>query len=115
MALVRQPSRTRIFRARLPDAGQNELVGGWVAAHDYRPAWELADWLTVAFELAILLALPWWRAFRTTLAIATTVFHLGVHLVMNMTFSHAVTAYGAFVSWWHPRARMGELRSGDRS
>lgn len=83
-------------------------LAGWVAAHDYRPAWELADWLTVAFELAILLALPWWRAFRSTLAIAT-VFHLSVYLVMNITFSHAVIAYGAFVSWGTLARRMGEL------
>ena len=79
----------------------------WVATHDWRVAWELADWLTVAFELAILLALPWWRAFRITLAIATT-FHLGVLLVMNIDFSHAVIAYGAFVSWGLIASRAGE-------
>ncbi|WP_157531255.1 HTTM domain-containing protein [Mycobacterium sp. IS-1496] len=86
-------------------------LAGWVAAHDYRPVWELADWSTVAFELAILLALPWWRAFRTTLAIAT-LFHLGVYLVMNITFSHAVIAYGAFVPWGALVQRMSELRFG---
>lgn len=81
----------------------------WVATHDYRPVWELADWSTVAFELAILLALPWWRAFRTTLAVAT-LFHLGVCLVMNITFSHAVIAYGAFVPWGALARRIGRLR-----
>ncbi len=81
----------------------------WVAAHDNRFVWELADWSTVAFELAILLALPWWRAFRSTLAIAT-LFHLGVCLVMNITFSHAVIAYGAFVPWGALSRRMGGLR-----
>uniref|UniRef100_A0A5Q5BLD6 HTTM-like domain-containing protein n=2 Tax=unclassified Mycobacterium TaxID=2642494 RepID=A0A5Q5BLD6_MYCSS len=85
-------------------------LAGWVAAHDYRPVWELADWSTVVFELAILLALPWWRAFRSTLAIAT-LFHLGVYLVMNITFSHAVIAYGAFVPWGALARRIGELRS----
>lgn len=70
----------------------------WIATHDVRPAWELLDWLTVIFEFAFLVTFPWWRAFRITLAVATT-FHLGVLLVMNIDFSHAVVAYGAFVSW----------------
>jgi hypothetical protein len=83
----------------------------WVANHDWRVAWELADWLTVAFEFAILLALPWWRAFRITLAVATT-FHLGVLLVMNIDFSHAVIAYGAFVSWGTIARRVGDSRLG---
>ena len=83
----------------------------WVATHDWRVAWELADWLTVAFEFAILLALPWWRAFRITLAVATT-FHLGVLLVMNIDFSHAVIAYGAFVSWGTIARRVGDSRLG---
>lgn len=77
----------------------------WVAAHDVRAAWELVDWATVLFEAAILLAVPWWRAFRTTLAIAAT-FHLGVLLVMDIDFSHAVVAYGAFVSWSGVAQRM---------
>lgn len=89
--------------------GRTEWLANWVAAHDYRLAWKLADWLTVAFELAILPALPWWRAFRTTLAVAT-LFHLGVCLTMNITFSHAVIAYGAFVSWGALARRIGELR-----
>lgn len=83
----------------------------WVAHHDSRVAWELADWLTVAFEFAILLALPWWRAFRITLAVATT-FHLGVLLVMNIDFSHAVIAYGAFVSWGSIARRVGDSSLG---
>jgi hypothetical protein len=77
---------------------RTHLLAGWVAAHDLGAAWELADWMTVAFELSILIALPWWRAFRITLAAAAT-FHLGVLLVMNIDFSNAVVAYGAFVSW----------------
>lgn len=74
------------------------LLANWVAAHDVTAVWELADWMTVGFEFSLLLALPWWRAFRTALAVATT-FHLGVLLVMNIDFSHAVVAYAAFVSW----------------
>ena len=81
-------------------------LADWVATHDVRAAWEVVDWLTVIFEASILIALPWWRAFRTTLAVAAT-FHLGVLLIMDIDFSHAVTAYGAFVSWASVGRRMG--------
>ncbi|KQY07008.1 hypothetical protein ASD37_12970 [Mycobacterium sp. Root135] len=80
-------------------------LADWVAAHDVRPAWEVVDWLTVIFEASILIALPWWRAFRTTLAVAAT-FHLAVLLIMDIDFSHAVVAYGAFVSWASVGRRM---------
>lgn len=60
--------------------------------------WEIVDWLTVAVEFAVLVAVPWWRAFRTALAFAT-LFHLGVLLVMNIVFVANIVAYGAFVSW----------------
>ena len=62
------------------------------------PAWELLDWLTVVIELAVLATLPWWRAFRTALAL-TAVFHLGVLLLMDIAFAWNIVAYGAFVSW----------------
>lgn len=77
---------------------RTHLLANWVAAHDVTAVWELVDWMTVVFEFSVLLALPWWRAFRTTLAVATT-FHLGVLLTMNIDFSNAVVAYAAFVSW----------------
>jgi hypothetical protein len=52
----------------------------------------------VAFEFAILLAVPWWRAFRIAIA-AAVLFHLGVYLAMDIDFSFNVVVYGAFVSW----------------
>lgn len=71
----------------------------WIAGTSHlRFAWELIDWLTVAFEFAILLAVPWWRAFRIALA-AAVLFHLGVYLAMDIDFSFNVVVYGAFVSW----------------
>lgn len=82
------------------------LLAQWVAAHDLRAAWELLDWMTVIFEFSILIALPWWRAFRMTLAVAA-IFHLGVLLAMNIDFSSAVVAYAAFVSWGAIARRMG--------
>lgn len=71
----------------------------WIANTSHsRFAWELIDWLTVAFEFAILLAVPWWRAFRIALA-GAVLFHLGVYLAMDIDFSFNVVVYGAFVSW----------------
>jgi hypothetical protein len=68
------------------------------ATSHFRFAWELVDWLTVALEFAIIVAMPWWRAFRCVLA-GLAVFHLGVLLVMDIDFSFNVVVYGAFVSW----------------
>jgi hypothetical protein len=71
----------------------------WIAATSHlRFAWELIDWLTVAMEFAIIIAMPWWRAFRVALAVAV-LFHLGVYLAMDIDFSFNVVVYGAFVSW----------------
>jgi vitamin K-dependent gamma-carboxylase-like protein len=89
--------------------GRTYWLAEWVAAHDLHPAWELVDWLTVILEFSILLTFPWWRAFRITLAIAAT-FHLGVLLVMNIDFGHAVLAYGAFVSWAAVAKRLGSSK-----
>jgi hypothetical protein len=91
--------------------GRTHWLAQWVAEHDVLVAWEIVDWLTVAFELAILIALPWWRAFRITLAVAAT-FHLVVLLIMNIDFSNAVVAYGAFVSWSAIARRIGSSRVG---
>jgi hypothetical protein len=71
----------------------------WVVTTNHlRLAWEAIDWLTVAMEFAILLAMPWWRAFRIALAVAV-LFHLGVLVAMDIDFSFNVVVYGAFVSW----------------
>lgn len=91
--------------------GRTHWLAQWVAAHDVRALWELADWLTVAFELTVLLAMPWWRSFRIVLAVATT-FHLGVLVTMGIDFSHAVVAYGAFVSWSVFGRRIGDSAAG---
>jgi hypothetical protein len=91
--------------------GRTYWLADWVAAHDVRAVWELVDWLTVAFEFAILLTFPWWRSFRIALAVAAT-FHLGVLLVMDIDFSHTVVPYGAFVSWGVIARRMGDFKVG---
>jgi hypothetical protein len=84
----------------------------WVATtSSSRFAWELIDWLTVAFEFGILLAVPWWRAFRVAIA-AAVLFHLGVYLAMDIDFSFNVVVYGAFVSW---AALSRPVRSSERA
>ncbi len=89
---------------------RNHLMASWIAAHDFTAVWEFTDWATVIFEFALIAALPWWRSFRTALAVAT-LFHLGVLFVMNIDFSNAVVAYAAFVSWGAIAQRMGAHRA----
>ncbi|KAB7753083.1 HTTM domain-containing protein [Mycolicibacterium mucogenicum] len=91
--------------------GRTHWLARWIAEHDVPVAWEAVDWLTVVFELSFLIALLWWRAFRITLAVAT-IFHLVVLLIMNIDFSNAVVAYGAFVSWGVLAGRVGSSRIG---
>jgi len=81
----------------------------WIAIHDPRVMWELLDWFTVIFEGTIIVALIWWRVFRIILAIAT-IFHLSVLLIMGIDFSHAVVAYGAFVSWGTIASHLTHMR-----
>jgi hypothetical protein len=62
------------------------------------PVWELFDWLTVALELGLILAVLSWRNLRIGVAVAA-IFHLGVLLMMNIAFHANVIGYGAFVRW----------------
>jgi len=78
--------------------GRTELLAP-VAIGLHSPLlWETADWATVVLEGGLLLAVLSWRAWRTGLAI-TTLFHLGVYLAMNISFSWNVLVYAAFVPW----------------
>lgn len=67
-------------------------------------AWESLDWFTVLLEFGVLAALPWWRAFRISLAVAT-LFHIGVFLLLGIPFASNIITYGAFVSWGACMAR----------
>jgi uncharacterized membrane protein YphA (DoxX/SURF4 family) len=60
--------------------------------------WEVADWLTVGLELGLILTVVSWRLFRVALAV-TTLFHLGVMLVINIAFSWNLMGYAAFYRW----------------
>lgn len=88
--------------------GRTDWLAHWVAAHDIGAVWHLGDWMTVILEASMLIALPSWRAFRATLAVAT-IFHLGVLLVMDISFYSSVITYGAFVSWATIAGRAAQL------
>ena len=60
--------------------------------------WEVADWLTVGLELGLILTVVSWRLFRVAVAV-TTLFHLGVMLVINIAFSWNLMGYAAFYRW----------------
>jgi len=60
--------------------------------------WEVADWLTVGLELGLILTVVSWRLFRVAVAV-TTLFHLGVMLVINIAFSWNLLGYAAFYRW----------------
>lgn len=60
--------------------------------------WKLVDWGTLGFELGFLFAVLHRGAFRVFLAIAA-LFHLGVHLLFDITFAGNVIVYAVFVPW----------------
>ncbi len=60
--------------------------------------WEVADWLTVGLELGLVLTVVSWRWFRLALAV-TTLFHLGILLVINIAFSWNLLGYAVFYRW----------------
>jgi uncharacterized membrane protein YphA (DoxX/SURF4 family) len=60
--------------------------------------WEAADWLTLALEFGLVLTVFWWRLFRVAIAVAA-LFHLGVILLLNISFSWNLLGYAAFFRW----------------
>ena len=78
--------------------GRDDWLGPLFIRLHEGPVWELLDWLTVALELGLVLAVLTWRSFRIGVAVAA-IFHLGVLLMMNITFHANVIGYGAFVRW----------------
>jgi len=70
---------------------------------DFPLGWEVLDWATVALEAGILFAVVTWRSLRVVLAVAC-LFHLGVLLMMNISFYFDVIAYAAFVPWGRVRS-----------
>jgi hypothetical protein len=62
------------------------------------PWWEILDVATVLLEAAFLPAIVTLRSFRLVCALACS-FHLGVLLLLEISFESVLVAYGAFVNW----------------
>jgi hypothetical protein len=62
-------------------------------------AWELADVTTVILEAAFLFCVVKRRHFQMICALACF-FHLGVAVLLELTFAANLLAYGAFCDWW---------------
>jgi len=65
---------------------------------DWPLFWEMADWSTVVLEVGLLLSvfkLSWFRGIISFLVF----FHVGVLLVMNISFQHQLFVYALFVDW----------------
>lgn len=77
---------------------RTDLLAGLVVQVDVPLLWEALDWATVLMEGLLVLTVLSWRAFRCGLAVLT-LFHLGVHLTMNIAFAGNVLVYAAFVAW----------------
>jgi uncharacterized membrane protein YphA (DoxX/SURF4 family) len=60
--------------------------------------WEVADWFTLALEFGLVLTVVSWRLFRVAVAVAA-LFHLGIILVLNISFSWNLLGYAAFFRW----------------
>lgn len=60
--------------------------------------WEAQDIATVLLEGGFILLWPWRTGFRAICAVAC-LFHLGVALIMRITFLSNLLAYAAFVEW----------------
>lgn len=70
----------------------------WLASQPPSPLWEIADWATVLLELGLIVTVVSWRAFRIGIAFVT-LFHLGVYVLLTISFGFNVLVYGAFVEW----------------
>src|SRR5690606_14206937 len=73
------------------------LAADFLSIHS-RLFWESLDWATILLEGGLVLTIVHWRAWRIGLAV-TTLFHLGVFLMVNIAFIVNLAVYGAFVRW----------------
>lgn len=67
--------------------------------------WEVLDWATVALELGLVVCVISWTSFRVGLALIT-LFHLGVVVLLAISFGFNVLCYGAFIQWRQVRLRV---------
>jgi hypothetical protein len=79
-------------------AGRETWAMEWALGVDSDWFWKIADWLTVALELAFLAAAIHRRSFCLILAMAS-LFHLRALLLLDIQFAHNLIAFGAFVRY----------------
>jgi len=75
--------------------------------------WEGLDWATVIFEVGFLFAVisrRWFRGF----CVAAVFFHLGVFLILSISFLHQLVVYAAFLDWDRLASRERVARWRDR-
>lgn len=70
----------------------------WALALTPRPLWELQDWITVLFELALLPAVLIPSLFRRLLLVSVA-FHFGVMLQMDLAWPYQLPVYASFAPW----------------
>jgi hypothetical protein len=79
-------------------AGREALLTDVALAIRSNVFWELLDFSTIMIEAAFLASVLNRKAFRITCALACF-FHLGIALVMQITFTSNLVAYAAFFPW----------------
>lgn len=72
--------------------GRTRLLAGTARSLDVPLLWELADWLTVAFEGAMAVSLLW-PVWQRRLILIAWLFHLSVLLTMNIGFVGPIPVY----------------------
>ena len=78
--------------------GRQELLSTFFGGIRSRVFWELQDWLTIAFEFGVAIAIVRRRWFRAMLLV-TVGFHLVVILMLNIPFIANLPAYMVFLPW----------------
>jgi hypothetical protein len=80
------------------ETGRGTPLTPWLLELDAPVFWKALDYATVGFELGFLPAVLSRRVFRLFIAFACC-FHLGVYLLLDISFTKNVVVYGAFVPW----------------
>lgn len=73
--------------------------------------WEVADWVTILFEGAVVFCVVRLRYFRLALAMAA-VFHVGMYLAISANFFDYLAVYAVFFDW---RGAVDKLRNGSQT
>ncbi len=95
------------FREFYVSYGRTDLLAGVVHRLESTLLWELLDWWTVGFELAVAVTVLWPRVFRRVLLTAI-VFHVSVAFIMNISFAAMMHVYLPFIATRELRGWLSE-------